>query len=620
MSVHAGIIKLLLSLDYTQDKGGVCQGISLRWLEAYLLDAEQKFNEHIQSIVNDGEKLRSTHKARKKNQPVTFTKKQVTTLAFCDSLMLYQDSVEYSALFGRYLWQGDVEAISVFASSDKIISRGGLTQIYSEPGIYTEMEIKQYLDDLAAILKSHLPLSKESFGIILSSNNHTIALGYKPCGLDGEWKLMDIEHYPSISFKSEETTLLAKKIMTSLQSNQSPYMTCNVSMFTLGNNSHVLELKNQLDQFKKKSVLTKEIVSRISHDNNLAFIAAEYGHVSVLAELAKYNKKHLDLADEDGDTPLYMAAQNGHAHVIHELAMHGANLNTQDKDGTTSAIIAAQMGLDNVIAELGKNKANLDKPDNDGITPAHIAAVHDHAKVIAVLAKYGANLNVTLSNGITPAYFAAEQGHVSVLVKLAKYGANLNAPNWYGQTPAFAAAENGHASVIAELGRHKKVNLNIPNIRGVTPAFIAAQGGHVAVIKELIKLGANFNLPFKLSADDLRGFASTCGDNVIERMNQFILNQPVNSCDRELSILPYDIAVIMGHKDIVKFLENPVTNTNLAQKRKAPKNVTCTRVAIQDYGYGTDNFFSTSDKSSSKKPVADGLSTQGLASRGMQPH
>ncbi len=121
----------------------------------------------------------------------------------------------------------------------------------------------------------------------------------------------------------------------------------------------------------------------------------------------------------------------------------------------------------------------------------------------------------------------------------------------------------GHAHVIAELAKHG-ADLDIPNNNGTTPAMIAAQNGQASVIKELIKFGANFDLPVKTSADDMREFASACTQDVIDRMNQFILSQSISSSEQGLlSVYPYDIAVIMGHQDVIELFNKP--GTKLAQ-------------------------------------------------------
>ncbi len=64
----------------------------------------------------------------------------------------------------------------------------------------------------------------------------------------------------------------------------------------------------------------------------------------------------LEIPDDCGATPAYIAASEGHNHVITALASLGADLNKQDIIGTTPASIAACFGHDHVIKELASHE------------------------------------------------------------------------------------------------------------------------------------------------------------------------------------------------------------------------------------------------------------------------
>ena len=60
----------------------------------------------------------------------------------------------------------------------------------------------------------------------------------------------------------------------------------------------------------------------------------------------------------------------------------GADVNEPTNDGTTPIYIAAYNGHAAVVEILGRLGAYFNKPDNDGTTPTHIAAYDDHAGTV----------------------------------------------------------------------------------------------------------------------------------------------------------------------------------------------------------------------------------------------
>ena len=52
----------------------------------------------------------------------------------------------------------------------------------------------------------------------------------------------------------------------------------------------------------------------------------------------------LIIPDKSGNTPIFVAAQEGHLNVIRALAECGADMTSRDRDGTTPLMIATQNG------------------------------------------------------------------------------------------------------------------------------------------------------------------------------------------------------------------------------------------------------------------------------------
>jgi ankyrin repeat protein len=160
---------------------------------------------------------------------------------------------------------------------------------------------------------------------------------------------------------------------------------------------------------------------------------------------------NLDLAAEDGATPVFVAAQDGHHEVVRLLADNGANLDLANKNGTTPVLIAAKNGHHEVVRVLAENGANLDLAAKNGATPVLMAAQCGHLEVVRILNQYKARLHDPADNGNTSLHLAAICGHLDVVRYLARHGADIARLDLRGESPLDKARNNGHTSVASLL-------------------------------------------------------------------------------------------------------------------------------------------------------------------------
>ena len=78
-------------------------------------------------------------------------------------------------------------------------------------------------------------------------------------------------------------------------------------------------------------------------------------------------------AEENGATPLYIAAEEGHDSVVSALISAGASVDQAAENGATPLYIAAQKGHDGVVNALISSGASVDQAEEDGVTPLIIA-------------------------------------------------------------------------------------------------------------------------------------------------------------------------------------------------------------------------------------------------------
>lgn len=72
--------------------------------------------------------------------------------------------------------------------------------------------------------------------------------------------------------------------------------------------------------------------------------AAAYGDVQLAEELLSKASTDIDEQQQNGFTPLMVAAQEGHHHVVKILLQHGAGVGIESKEKSTALSLFAQFG------------------------------------------------------------------------------------------------------------------------------------------------------------------------------------------------------------------------------------------------------------------------------------
>jgi ankyrin repeat protein len=93
---------------------------------------------------------------------------------------------------------------------------------------------------------------------------------------------------------------------------------------------------------------------------------------------------------------LFLAARDGKEEIVQLLLDHNADCNISGvKDGDTPLIIAANEGHSKVVEKLLAAGAKVNGPNVGGWTPLIYAAYYDHQQVVNLLLGRGADINQT---------------------------------------------------------------------------------------------------------------------------------------------------------------------------------------------------------------------------------
>ena len=265
----------------------------------------------------------------------------------------------------------------------------------------------------------------------------------------------------------------------------------------------------------------------------LIHVAADFGYLELVQQLAKKESANKNPKDDDGITPLHLASEKGYLDIVrfivpflsdknpkagaelnektpmHSAALRGhlniiqylcenieGDINPSMSNGSTVMHCAAEKGHLDVVSFytnqlLDPNPGSLSNDHLEGRTPLHVAAEHGHLPVVLHICELLEDKNPMDSNGVTPLHLAAKFGHLNVV---SFYTNQLSDPNpgnlsiavLRGMTPLHFAAINGHLPIVQHICNHLE-DKNPRNSNGVTPLHIAAKKGHLAVVKYLVQ-------------------------------------------------------------------------------------------------------------------------------------
>lgn len=490
---HTILINVAKGLGYSDAEGGICQGITMRWIEAHLLGEENIFKARIQRILHYGNRLPLLIEQSKAKKGRDLTDEDIKILeisAFFDSSMLFLNVDKYQSVFNMKLNQKNIEEISAFASSDKILAQGGLSVFHSELIAYEQEELAHYFDELTAIFEASDLSPGESVSVQLGSSNHAIGLQYtKSKG----FSFMDINQYPPISI--ENSTKLAEYILKGFKNDKNTGKIFNLSMITTkANLPRITNLKQELTVFKNKHVVRKEI----SQNQEFMMIAIMNGDASVIQQLGKMGVNYKDLKDSTNTSLIMRAVIQGEVAVVEQLVHYGADINEIGLAGDgplSNAIKSLNIKLIEKLLDLGANP-NLPSPV-PGKSILIAAIDKGNIDIITKLKNHGANFHSIIpSEKISAIGYAIKTANLNVIETLAELNCDFTQPCVAGFTPSFYAAfflgKMNVLSKLIELG----VDVNKPAAEGGrTLAYVAILKGNVSIISLLTKHNFNFSAP-----------------------------------------------------------------------------------------------------------------------------
>jgi len=274
--------------------------------------------------------------------------------------------------------------------------------------------------------------------------------------------------------------------------------------------------------------------------SELVWNAAGSGHLDQVRRAIEWGDP-VNVRDQRGHTPFFLAVTCNKMQVAEFLVAHGADVNVKDNEGDAPLhlVVASR---DDRAKFLIANGADVNSVGFEGETPLILVAFHpDLYHVVELLIAGGADVNIKTSwgetplaraimgnnretgvlllrhgarppEGITPLHLAAYSGEILKADFLFGNFPDVNAAGFRGLTPLHLAADRKTAVFLLTLG----AGLRARDSREWTPLHSAAWAGRADVAAVLIAAGADVNAKAKLGLRPLHLAAIRCHKEVVE--------------------------------------------------------------------------------------------------------
>lgn len=199
--------------------------------------------------------------------------------------------------------------------------------------------------------------------------------------------------------------------------------------------------------------------------------------------------QYLNEPDNEGCTPLYLAANGGQTAVVEYFLGLGNIIDCNRKNSKGWSPLRAALSNDHaelaeLLLETGKIRAA--KKDNDGWNAICQASSGGHFQVVnLLLGKPASGIDEEDADGFTALYLAVNAGHVRVAKRLLEKKASVDKTSRGGLTALFAASNTGNTQLVEALIR-AKADPKIRSNEGETPLDTAIGGGHAGAVELLL--------------------------------------------------------------------------------------------------------------------------------------
>ncbi|XP_071145816.1 uncharacterized protein [Mytilus edulis] len=326
-------------------------------------------------------------------------------------------------------------------------------------------------------------------------------------------------------------------------------------------------------------------IANVFINSQMKYLSYQQKIIANLKKNKELQKIILFLSDKES-SPLLTVANQGFNYLVHSLIEIGLSVNVRDETGRSPLFLATDSNHTDTADLLLNKGANPDLCNNRQISPLHMACLNENIEIVKLLVNSKCNIDIRNVYDQTPLFFASFVGQKEIVKFLLENKCDVNINSKHNNTPLHAACYFDNVEVV-QLLLDFKCDPNISSVYNESPLFVACMRNSILSAELLLETGCNPNVCTQLEGKINRVFAfrnihilinisqkdknhqkraillefansyeNVCAEHAMGMSILCILafNGPLSKPDSAFNMTPLYIASINGFTNVVKLL------------------------------------------------------------------